>query len=160
LHRTPELRHLVREVAVDRFEDRHAASRAQHAIESTEGGLLVIHVDEHRPGSHDVDRLGGDRLQTSRPSDHERHPVDFAGVGRDRSRDFDQIGRHVGRDHVAFSAYSLQGSERDQAVAGANVEQDIPGTDLRVVQYSVPDRKQILECPRTLLWIVPVAAVK
>lgn len=55
------------------------------------------------------------------------------------------ICRHVTEDHGPVRADTVDGTEADQAVAGAHVQQRVGGLEFRCVEDPVADRRERLE---------------
>src|SRR5207253_6627800 len=70
----------------------------------------------------------------------------------------EQVMRDIAEDHLPRLADERQRAERDQAIAGADVEKRVTRTDTSVREDAVSDRFQIVECASLLLGVSGVAS--
>ena len=116
--------------AVDRLEDRRPPAGPQHAKELPRGLRLSAHVDEHRPGRHDVHRIIRQR-QHLRIADEIRD----ARILTVRAQLFEAVDRDVERDHRALGAESVERAEHEQTRARAHVEDRVVLFEPRAVEH-------------------------
>ena len=72
----------------------------------------------------------------------------------------EEVIRYVGHDDAALHPDPVQGPERDQPVAGTDVEHDLPGHDLRVVQDTLAQRQEKLLILLALLRVIAIASME
>ena len=72
----------------------------------------------------------------------------------------EEILRHVTEDHVTRRPDPLEGAERDEPVACADVQYDVPGRYLGVVEDAIANGPEVFELPTEQLGVAAVTAVQ
>jgi hypothetical protein len=129
-------------------------------MERSEGGGLVVHVDQDRSRGHDVDGRIGDRGKVLGRRPDKRHPARDTLFGRQRPGVREEVIRHVGHDDAAINTNPVKRPERDQPVARTDVEHDLPSLDPCVVQDSLAHWLKKLLPLLALLRIIAVTSME
>ena len=123
---------MIAEVAIDRFEHGHRATRSEHPPELVERTRLVLDEDQHGPGGDRFHGAVGQLPKVFRRRTHKPTALDYAHVCRQLTAGVQQILRDIAEDHLGQT--TLDSAEGDQPVTAANVEQ--PG--LRSLYCGMP----------------------
>src|SRR5262249_42940877 len=107
--------------AVDGFEEREAPARSQHAEELRKRHLLGRHEDEHRArGDHIYRGIGQEREIVSGGA-NEVTLTQPSQLLRTLSAVVNQLLGDVAKEPPALRSHAIQGGERDEPVATANI---------------------------------------
>ena len=71
-----------------------------------------------------------------------------------------KVWRNVRKDHLPRCAQAIKRAERDQTIAGADIQYGVTSDDSGVVQDTLPDRAEMLHRLSALLGVVSIAAMK
>ena len=144
--------------AVERLAERQPASRAQHAVILGERSRAIRDEKEHGALDHHVNRCRGDRREIGRLRTYESRALCARDLRHGVAAVFEERLRDVREDDVAIRRASLQSAETEQTLAGADVEDRVPGTDLGAIEDLIPHRGQAAEILGAHPGTAPVAA--
>ena len=124
-----------------------------------EGRPLVHQVDEHRARGGDVHRRVRKR-QVVGGGAKEVAPVRHPQPVGDAPALVEEVLRDVAEDHPAALADELEGAEADQAVARADVEDDVAFADVRVLEHAAAELLEVRQLPGELLRVAAVPVLE
>ena len=124
----------------DRLDQNGPAARLEHTVELAQRRVLVRDVDEHGPGGDHIhggvinpgQGVGGcpaEVAATEQPLGGDRLPAAI-----------EQVLGDVGEDHPAGRPHVFEGTEGDQPIAGADVQNRLAGLEPGPVQQVVAQR--------------------
>src|SRR5581483_8793286 len=138
----PELQVFLHAVVVDRLEKRRPSPGFKHAKKLAQRLALVVNVDQNRAGRDEIDGFIRDRPQVLRSRLNKGASIKHAHLPGATLDMLQQGFGDIREDDTSRPADLVQSAESDQALAGADVENDLALPEPGFRQEPVPNASQ------------------